>query len=223
MGWFGSAERYADRRDAGRRLVPELMVHKDRAPVVLGLARGGLAVGVEIARALDCPLEPVFVRKIGVPHHEELAAGAVVDVPVPEIVTNAQVCRMAGVPDGYITAEAARQLAEIARRRRAYLGDRPPVEVAGRTAIVVDDGVATGASMRAALIAVRRAGPAALVMAVPVGADDTLRDLEGEVDALVCPLRPQDFGAIGAFYRDFHQVSDPEVVALLTEANGGTA
>ncbi|HYD64258.1 phosphoribosyltransferase [Azospirillum sp.] len=220
MGWFGSAERYADRRDAGRRLAPDLMVYKDRAPVVLGLARGGLAVGVEIARVLGCPLEPVFVRKIGVPHHEELAAGAVVDGPTPEIVTNPDVCRMARVPESYIAAEAARQLAEIARRRGAYLGDRPPADVAGRTAIVVDDGIATGASMRAALIAVRRAGPAALVMAVPVGADDTLREMEAEVDALVCPLRPRDFGAIGAFYRDFHQVGDGEVVALLREANG---
>ncbi|WP_029007086.1 phosphoribosyltransferase [Azospirillum halopraeferens] len=213
-------DRYTDRRDAGRRLVPLLSGYGGGdGVVVLALARGGLGVGVEVAKGLGCPMDPLFVRKIGVPGHEELAAGAVVDGPTPETVTNPEVCRLARVSEAYITAEAERQLAEIARRRRLYMGEHPPLAVAGRTAIVVDDGIATGASMRAALRAVRRAGPAVLVMAVPVGAPDTLEALAGSVDAVVCPLRPDDFGAVGVYYADFHQVEDAEVIALLDEAN----
>lgn len=211
-------EVYRDRREAGQRLAALLEPWRDAHPLVLGLARGGVAVGAEVARALHCPLEPLFVRKIGVPGHEELAAGAVVDVPLPQTVLNEDVCAGLGVPKAYIRDEAARQLAEIARRRLAYVGDRAPLPVAGRTAIVVDDGIATGASMRAALLAVRRAGPAALVMAVPVGPPDTLDALAGEVDALVCPLRPASFYAIGMYYRDFHQMDDAEVVACLEAA-----
>lgn len=209
---------YRDRREAGQRLAALLERWREAQPLVLGLARGGVAVGVEVARALGCPLEPVLVRKIGVPGHEELAAGAVVDVPVPQTVLNDDVCAGLGVPEAYIRDEAARQLAEIERRRHAYVGDRAPLDVAGRTAIVVDDGIATGASVRAALLAVRRAGPAALVLAVPVGPPDTLDALAAQVDALVCPLRPEPFYAIGMFYRDFHQMDDAEVVACLEAA-----
>jgi putative phosphoribosyl transferase len=208
-------EVYRDRREAGQRLATLLKPWREAHPLVLGLARGGVAVGAEVARALGCPLEPLLVRKIGVPGHEELAAGAVVDVPTPQTVRNEDVCATLGVPDAYIRAEAARQLAEIMRRRSAYVGNRAPLPVAGRTAIVVDDGIATGASMRAALLAVRRAGPAALVMAVPVGPPDTLDALAADVDAVVCPMRPDPFYAIGMFYRDFHQMDDAEVVECL--------
>ncbi len=209
---------YRDRREAGRRLAVSLEPWRTARPVVLGMTRGGVAVAVEVALALGCPLEPLFVRKIGVPGHGELAAGAVVDVPTPQTARNEDICAAFHIPDAYVRDEAARQLAEIARRRRAYVGERPPVPVNGRTAIVVDDGVATGASVRAALLAVRRSGPAALVLAVPVGSPDTLEELELEVDALVCPSRPEPFYAIGMFYRDFHQMDDEEVVACLEAA-----
>ncbi|HYG85156.1 MAG TPA: phosphoribosyltransferase family protein [Azospirillum sp.] len=211
---------YRDRREAGQRLAALLLGHRNRQPVVLGLARGGVAVGVEVASVLGCPLESVFVRKIGVPGHEELAAGAVVDVPTPQMVRNDEVCDILHVSEAYLRAEAERQLVEIARRRHAYVGARPAVDVDGRTAIVVDDGIATGTSMRAALLAVRRTGPVALIMVVPAGPPDTLAVLAREVDEVVCPLRPEAFYAIGMFYHDFHQVDDDEVVACLEEARG---
>lgn len=210
---------YQDRRDAGRRLVPLLAQYRDRSPVVLGLARGGVVVGVEPALALNCPLEPLLVRKIGVPRHEELAAGAIVDLPEPVLVTNAELVRRLGVPESYLRDEADRQRAEIARRRHVYVGERPPVPLSGRAAIVVDDGIATGASARAACRSVRRAEPSVLVLAVPVGATDALADLAAEVDAVICPLPLDDLVAIGLHYQDFHQLDDREVTAALAEAN----
>ena len=206
---------FKDRTDAGRRLAAELLRLKDRAPVVLGQPRGGVAVAYEVAEALDAPLDLVLVRKIGAPMQPELAVGAVVDGSRPETVVHRDVADALGVPAAYIEEEAARQLAEIERRRELYLAGRAPVDIAGRTAIVVDDGIATGATVEAALLALRRARPAHLVLAVPVAPADTVARLRAEVDEAVCLATPRGFGAISVYYDDFHQMSDAEVVELL--------
>jgi len=212
---------FADRCDAGRRLAARLQHLRDCDPVVLALVRGGLPVAYEVATALSAPLDVVLVRKLGAPRQPELAIGAVVDGDRPEIVTNPGVMRMVGASDIDVEAAAGRQLVEIERRRTLYLGHRAQVDVRGRTAIVVDDGIATGATTRAALHAVRRRQPSRLVLAVPVAPSDTLADLAAEADEIVCLDTPDPFGAVGAFYRDFRQVSDAEVVDLLDRAREG--
>jgi len=210
---------FADRFDAGRRLAEALQHLADRDPVVLALVRGGLPVAYEVAKALSAPLDVVLVRKIGAPSQPELAVGAVVDGAQPEIVSNPEIMAMLGLSQSYVEAEAKRQLVEIERRRAAYLRGRPPVDVRGRTAIVVDDGIATGATTRAALHAVRRRQPSRLVLAVPVAPADTLERLAADADEIVCLDRPEPFGAVGYFYGDFAQVSDQEVVDLLDRAH----
>jgi putative phosphoribosyl transferase len=160
----------------------------------------------------------VLVRKIGVPWQPELALGAVADGGAPEIFIDAHMQQALAIHDDYVREETARQLAELERRRQIYCAARPPVEIAGRTAIVVDDGIATGATMRVALRAVRRRGPAWLVLAVPVAAAETLAALGGDADETVCLDAPQGLGAIGYYYEDFHQMSDDEVTALLTRS-----
>ena len=209
---------FRDRKDAGERLAALLLHLKDRSPVVLALPRGGVAIGAEIARLLDAPLDIVLVRKIGVPWQKELALGAVADGGTPEIFIDERMEEALAIPGDYVRAETARQLAELERRRQIYCAGRAPVEIAGRTAIVVDDGIATGATMRVALRAVRRQGPAWLVLAAPVAAAETLAALSGEADETVCVTAPQGLGAIGYYYDDFHQLSDAEVTALLTAA-----
>ena len=213
--------KFADREAAGRQLAAKLAHLKEREPVVLALPRGGVAVGFEIARALEAPLDIVLVRKIGVPWQPELALGAVTDGASPEIFIDRDLADSLDIPDSYIEEETARQLEEIERRRRSYCEGRPALEIAGRTAIVVDDGIATGATMRVALQAVRRRGPARLVLAVPVAPPDTLAALATEADEAVCLEAPSRLGAIGYFYRDFHQMSDAEVTDLLARAAGG--
>lgn len=210
--------RFRDRRDAGAVLADLLARRGFENPVVLALPRGGTPVGLEIARRLRAPLDLVMVRKIGVPQQPELAAAAVVDGDSPEIVVNEGVARWAGLGRAEIEALARAQLAEIARRRALYLGGRDPVPLAGQTAIVVDDGIATGATMRAALRAVRRRGPGRLVLAVPVAPPATLEALAPDVDEIICPVRPEALGGVGEFYLDFTQVEDGEVVATLDEA-----
>ena len=210
--------KFADRGDAGRRLADKLLHLKDQQPVVLALPRGGVAVGFEIARALDAPLDIVLVRKIGVPWQPELALGAVTDGASPQTFIDRDLATNLNVPDGYIEEETARQLDEIERRRKSYCEGRPALGVAGRTAIVVDDGIATGATMRVALQALRRRCPARLVLAVPVAPPDTLAALREEVDEAVCLQTPIGLGAIGFYYRDFHQMSDAEVTDLLARA-----
>ena len=211
--------KFVDRSEAGRRLADKLLHLKDRQPVVLALPRGGVAVGFEIARALDAPLDIVLVRKIGVPWQPELALGAVTDGAGREIFIDRDLATSLDVPDSYIEEETARQLEEIERRRKSYCEGRPALEVAGHTAIVVDDGIATGATMRVALQALRRRGPARLVLAVPVAPPDTLAGLREEVDEAVCLETPTGLGAIGNYYRDFHQMSDAEVTDLLARAS----
>jgi putative phosphoribosyl transferase len=214
--------KFADRGEAGRRLADKLLHLKDRQPVVLALPRGGVAVGFEIARALDAALDIVLVRKIGVPWQPELALGAVTDGDSPATFIDRGLATSLAVPDSYIEEETTRQLEEIERRRKSYCEDRPAVPIAGRTAIVVDDGIATGATMRVALQAVRRRAPARLVLAVPVAPPDTLAALLEEADEAVCLETPIGLGAIGYYYRDFHQMSDAEVTDLLARAPRST-
>lgn len=212
---------FADRREAGRRLGRHLLGFAFPDPLVLALPRGGVAVGVEVARLLRAPLDVVLVRKIGTPWHRELAAGAVVDGEQPELVLNLDVVRGYGIDEDYLEAEKNRQLQEIERRRRLYLGDRPRPGIRGRTAIIVDDGIATGATVRAALHAVRRAGPAQLVLAVPVASPEVLDRLAAEADRIVCLHPDSGLMAVGQYYADFRQVEDEEVVAMLAEAHAG--
>jgi putative phosphoribosyl transferase len=210
---------FNDRREAGRRLAQLLLPLKEKHPVVLALPRGGLPVGLEIARALMAPLDLVLVRKIGAPQQEELAIGAIADGKDPELVTDAELVAALDVSSEYLEEARSAALQEIERRRRVYFGDRQPLDIAGCTAIVVDDGIATGATMLAALRATRRRNPARLVLAVPVAPGDTLRRLRQEVDETVCLDTPADFFAVGQFYRQFPQLQDAEVIALLDEAN----
>lgn len=207
---------FRDRAEAGRLLADRLAaLDLPRPLVVLALPRGGVPVAVPVARALAAPLDLLLVRKIGVPWQRELALAAVVDGDPPDLVIDDEVQRETGVGRDYIDAELPGELREIERRRAAYLRGRAPLPVAGRTAIVVDDGIATGTTMRAALKALRRRAPAHLVLAVPVAPPDTLRLLGEEVDRVVCLEQPSPFYAVGAHYRDFHQVEDAEVVAAL--------
>ncbi len=209
---------FRDRADAGRRLAEALARYRDAAPLVLALPRGGVPVGFEVAKALEAQLDVLLVRKIGVPGHEELALGAVVDGVDPQVVVNENVMAMAAPPAGYLEAAKARELEEIERRRRAYRGDRPPVPVRDRTVIIVDDGIATGATVRAALRGVRQAGPARLVLAVPVAPAETVASLREECDEVVCLETPEPFYAVGLHYGDFGQTTDDEVVNLLAKA-----
>lgn len=208
---------FSNREEAGRELAERLARRKPEHPVVLALPRGGVPVGAEIARALDAPLDLVLVRKVGVPYQPELALGAVVDGENPELVVNEDVRRYAGVGDEELERLKATELRELERRRERYLQDRPRVPVEGRTVIVVDDGIATGATVRAALVGLHRRKPKRLILAVPVAPPDTVRKLRDEVDELVCLETPSHFGAIGAFYRDFAQTTDEEVIALLSQ------
>jgi putative phosphoribosyl transferase len=212
---------FPDRRAAGRALA-ELLAHRQLpAPIVLALPRGGVAVGVEIAHALNAPLEIVLVRKIGVPYQPELAAAAVVNGDAPEIVTNDDVIDLTEVSREYIEAEAKRALTEIERRRRLYLQGRRRVALAGRTGILVDDGIATGASVRAALKAIAKKGLHGLILAVPVASTEAVAALKNEVDAIICLSTPEPFIAIGVHYLDFHQMSDAEVIELVAEVAEG--
>ena len=209
---------FVDRRDAGRQLARTLLQYRSEDPVVLALPRGGVPVGYEVASALGAPLDILVVRKLGAPGQAELGIGAIVDGERPEGVLNEEVVRLLDVPDEYLRQEIARQLREIRRRQAAYRGGHEAVSVADRTAILVDDGLATGGSMRAAIRGVRRAGPRRVVLAVPVAPADTVASLRSEVDDVACLSTPELFGAVGNFYEDFSQTSDAEVVELLAAA-----
>ena len=206
---------FRNRQDAGRRLARALSRYKSQHPVVLALPRGGVPVAAEVALALEAPLDLVLVRKIGLPYQPELAMGAVVDGGAPIVIRNDDVIAAADVGDAEFDAVRDRELAEIERRRQRYIKDRPRAGIADRTAIVIDDGIATGATMKAALRAVRKRGAREVVLAVPVAPIDAIEDLRDEVDAVVCLETPDVFGAIGYFYDDFRQVSDDEVIAIL--------
>jgi len=210
---------YRDRSDAGRRLAERLSDYAGRTDVVvLGLPRGGVAVAYEVARALPAPLDVFVVRKLGVPGHEELAMGAIASGGVR--VLNEDVVRMLGISSQVIERVAAKEQQELERRERAYRGNSPTLDFAGRHVILSDDGLATGATMRAAVTAARRKGPKGITVAVPVGAAEACAVLEPEVDRLVCLATPEPFVAIGVWYADFRQFSDAEVRQLLSSAEG---
>jgi putative phosphoribosyl transferase len=206
---------FENRSHAGRNLARVLAGYKDQHPVILALPRGGVPVAAEVAGALEAPLDLILVRKIGVPIQPELAMGAVVDGPAPIVVRNEDVIRMAGVDESDFKMACDRELAEIERRRERYVGDRRRVDVTGRIVIVIDDGIATGATTRAALRAIRMRKPSRLVLAVPVAPTDTIAAMQQEADQVVCLEDYDLFGAIGLYYADFRQTSDREVIDAL--------
>jgi predicted phosphoribosyltransferase len=208
---------YADRREAGAVLAAELKQYRGRSDVVvLALPRGGVPVAYEVARALEAPLDVFVVRKLGAPGHRELAMGAIASGGVR--VLNRDVIAWYGISPAAIEATAREELAELERRERAYREGREPLEVRGRTVLLVDDGLATGSSMKAAVQAIRQRGPARIVVAVPVGAPQTCSELQELADEVVCARTPEDFAAVGQWYADFSQTSDAEVRERLRES-----
>jgi putative phosphoribosyl transferase len=205
---------FRDRTEAGKLLAAKLTQYAGRPDVlVLALPRGGVPVGHQVARALHAPMDVFIVRKLGVPGHEEFAMGAVATGGVR--VLNEQVVNALGIPDYVIEAVAAWEQRELERRERLYRGNRPPPEVRGKTVILIDDGLATGSTMLAAVQALRKLGPARIVVAVPVASPDTCELLKSEVDEIVCAATPEPFYAVGLWYQDFSQTTDEEVRELL--------
>jgi predicted phosphoribosyltransferase len=208
---------FADRRQAGRHLAAALAGYTGiPGLLVLALPRGGVPVAYEVARALRAPMDVFVVRKLGVPGHEELAMGAI--APGGVRVLNDAVIDYLGIPATAINQVAARERQELDRRSRAYRDDRPPPAVAGRTVILTDDGLATGATMRAAVAALRQRGPARVIVAVPTAAPETCAALQSEADEVVCLLSPEPFEGVGRWYQDFSPTTDAEVRQLLADA-----
>ena len=208
---------YRDRREAGRQLAAKLAAYAGRPDVlVLALPRGGVPVAYEVARGLAAPLDIFLVRKLGLPGHEESAMGAVASGGIR--VLNEEVVQALRIPEEVIDEVAALELEELERRDRLYRGDRPPPDVRGRTVILIDDGLATGSTMRAAIAALRQQHPARIVVAVPVGAPETCAEFQDEADEAICALTPDPFYAVGLWYGDFTQTTDEEVRDLLEQA-----
>jgi len=212
---------FQDREDAGQQLARAVAAAAPEDPVVLALPRGGVPLAAAVAEALGAPLDLVLVRKIGMPRQPELAAGAIVDGPAATTLFNAQILRMAGLSEADFDGQIEELKAEIEARRARYLPGRDPVEVAGRTAILVDDGIATGATMRVAIKALRKQKPAAIWVAVPVAPADMVPRLESEAERVICLEVPRDFWAVGAHYREFGQVEDDAVIASLRRFDRG--
>lgn len=208
---------FADRHDAGRQLAVALRAYVDQDVVVLALPRGGVPVAYEVATELVAPLDLLFVRKIGAPGHPELGIGAVVDGASPQVVMNPEAAFLEP-PAAYVAGQVRQELLEIDRRREAYLRGRRPIDLHDRTVIVVDDGVATGGTLRAALQGLQKVEVHRLVVALPVGPPDVVLDLAEQADEMVCLYTPEPFHAVGLWYRDFRQTTDEEVVDLLANA-----
>ncbi|MGO0123475.1 phosphoribosyltransferase [Desulfothermobacter acidiphilus] len=206
---------FTDRVDAGRRLAERLRGREYPQGLVLGIPRGGVVVGAEIARELNLPLDVIIPRKIGAPGNPELAIGAVTQDGVP--IFNEALVRQLGVTEAERERLVQEALAEVKRRLQRYRASLPPISWRGRTIILTDDGIATGFTVLAALRSLRRAGPREIILAVPVAPPDTLASLRPEVDELVCLYAPELFMAVGQFYEDFPQTTDEEVIALLEE------
>lgn len=209
---------FQDRREAGRRLAIALGQYAKDAPLVLALPRGGVPVAYEVAQTLNAPLDLLLVRKIGAPGHKEYGIGAVIDGAEPQLVLNDEAIRILAPSPDYIRTEMRREIIELERRRSAYMGDRPPPELHGRTVIIVDDGIATGGTMKAALRGARKYAPEKLILAVPVAPAEVLAELRAECDDIVCLATPDPFFAVGAWYIHFDQTGDEEVKALLCHA-----
>jgi putative phosphoribosyl transferase len=216
---------FKDRHEAGNRLAKALKRYEGRNPAILALPRGGVPVAAGVAAALNAPIGLILVRKVGVPWQPELAMGAVVDGETPIVVRNEDVIRQARVEEAEFKRICDRELAEIESRRRRYLGGRPPIDVKDRVTIVIDDGIATGATMRAALRATRMRGPTTLVLAVPVASTEALAELRKEADDVICLEAQRFLGAIGYYYSNFRQTSDEEVIEAIarhsSDANAG--
>lgn len=206
---------FLDRADAGRQLARMLAPYRGRDVLVLGIPRGGVPVGAEIAVALGGELDISVARKLGAPNQPELAIGA---ISAGSWTLNDDLIRALRVPEEFIDAEVRRELVEVGRRNKLYRGGRPPPVISGRTVIVTDDGIATGATVRATLESVRREHPDRLILAVPVAPQAALDDLRPLVDSVVCVAAPEHFGAVGQFYRQFPQLEDEEVIAILDRA-----
>ena len=206
---------FKNRQQAGQLLAEEIARHGYDDPIVLGLPRGGVPVAAEVAAKLKAPLDVILVRKIGAPMQPELAIGAVVDGGSPEIVRNEELIRALGLTEDDFREEAQRQLEIIEARRKLWVAGRPRIPVKDKTAIIVDDGIATGATVRASLHALKRQGPKRTVVATPVAPLQAVEALRGEADEVICLEIPAFFGAISVFYLDFSQVSDAEVSRLL--------
>jgi putative phosphoribosyl transferase len=209
---------FADRREAGRRLAERLAPYEAEDPIVLALPRGGVPVAYEVAEALHAPLDVLFVRKIGAPGHAELGIGAVVDGHDPQVVLNPEFESLVAAYPGYVDEQVKEELEEIERRREAYLGGRAPMDVRGRVVLVIDDGVATGGTMHAALHAMKRAGARRVILAVPLAPPTALPTFRGEADEIIALETPEPFLAVGLWYADFAQTTDQEVVTLLEAA-----
>ncbi len=209
---------FSDRIEAGQRLAARLVAADYERPAVYALPRGGVPVALEVARALRAPLDLVLVRKLGVPYQPELALGAVAEGEPPALYINDRVRRLAGVSDAELEAVKRRELAELERRRARYLEGRERVSATGRTAILVDDGIATGATARVALRTLRSARPRWLVLATPVAPPETVEAMAQEADEVVCLATPAPFHAISLYYRRFEQLTDEQVVSCLAAA-----
>jgi putative phosphoribosyl transferase len=213
---------FADRAAAGQVLAEKLAAYAGQDDViVLALPRGGVPVAYEVALALRVPLDVFLVRKLGAPGHEELAMGAIASGDV--VVMNDEVIKSMKVSDEVVEATIAGQRLELARRESAYRGDRSPIDVAGRTVILIDDGLATGSTMRAAVTALRRQHPERIVVAVPIGAPSTCAEFRSIADEVICAVSPEPFRAVGMWYDDFTQTRDEEVSDLLARASGAVA
>jgi putative phosphoribosyl transferase len=208
--------RFRDREEAGRLLAERLREYVGEAPVVLALPRGGVAVGYEVARALDAPLDVVIVRKLGVPWHPELGMGALAEGGA--LYLNREVLASVDLDTEEVTKVIAEETRELERRVQRYRGGRPLQDLTGRTVILVDDGLATGGTARAAIRSLRGFGARSIILGVPVAASETAEAIREEVDVLVCVEEPRDLWAIGTWYEDFHQLSDEEVLVLLAQA-----
>jgi predicted phosphoribosyltransferase len=209
-------KRFRDRRESGRLLADKSTTYANRPDVlVLALPRGGVPVAYEVARALRAPLDVFVVRKLGVPGHEELAMGAL--APDGVRILNQEVLKALDIPESIIDEVAAQELEELKRRERLYRGSRSPPDLCGRTVILVDDGLATGATMRAAIRALRQQQPARIVVAVPTASPDTCEALGAEADEIICAMTPRPFFSVGHWYDDFTQTTDEEVHRLLAQ------
>jgi putative phosphoribosyl transferase len=208
---------FRDRQEAGQKLAGRVRALAARDPVVLTLPRGGVPVGAEIARAIKAPLDLVIVRKVGAPGNSELAVAAIVDGNPPDVVLNREIVEAYGLDEVTLGSMADRERPELERRRRVYRAGRPPLPIAGRTAILVDDGVATGTTMKVAIRALKRRSPREIVIALPVAPPETVAELGREVDRIVCLSEPSRFHALGYHYREFPQLTDEEVVETLRQ------